>query len=194
MKSALLVIDVQKIYYEENSIYFVENSQTVVDRINELIKYFEKKNKMIVYIRHEHTEDKINTGRMFDFAGDEEDIEFKKGSVDVEFIDSLYISKKAFHIEKNRYNAFINTNLDELLKENCIDKVVICGFMTNFCCESTARHAHDIDYYVDFVVDAMGTPGTEMLNPEETANATIATIESGFGIIVKTEDVIKDGN
>ena len=72
--------------------------------------------------------------------------------------------------------------------EKEIEKVVVCGFMTNFCCESTARHAHDIDYFVDFVIDAMGTPGTEELSPTETTKATIATISSGFAIITNAKE------
>lgn len=189
MKRALLVIDVQKIYSLEDSDYYVENSQTIVDRINHLIQVFEKNGEMIIYINHQHSPDGNDAGRMFDFTGEVGDVEFQRGSLETEYIDSLNIVKKAIQISKNRYDAFIGTNLNELLKQQDIEKVVICGFMTNFCCESTARHAHDIDYYVDFVIDAMGTPGTELLSPEETTQATVATIESGFAVVVNSNDI-----
>lgn len=190
MKRALLVIDVQKIYSLESSPYYVENSDIVVNNINRLIKAFRDQDDMVVYIRHEHIPDGTDSGRMFDFTGENEGVEFQRDSVEVEFIDELCIGKDAIIITKTRYDAFLYTGLDELLKKNNIEKVVICGFMTNFCCESTARHAHDIDYYVDFVADAMGTPGTEQLSPEETAKATIATIESGFAVVVNTDDLV----
>ncbi len=189
MKRALLVIDVQKIYALEESSYFVENSQTIVENINRLIGRFHKQDEMIVYIKHEHNPDGSDSGRMFDFAGEVEDVEFQQNSLEVEFIDGLSIIENAPVIIKRRYDAFLGTELNNILKENDIEKVVICGFMTNFCCESTARHAHDIDYFVDFVIDAMGTPGTELLTPEETTKATVATIESGFAVVVNTDDV-----
>lgn len=189
MKRALLVIDVQKIYALEESSYFVENSQTIVKNINHLIDSFYKQDEMIVYIKHEHNPDGSDSGRMFDFAGEVEDVEFKQNTLEAEFIDGLSIIKNAPVIIKRRYDAFLGTELNNILNENDIEKVVICGFMTNFCCESTARHAHDIDYFVDFVIDAMGTPGTELFTPEETTKATVATMESGFAVVVTTDDV-----
>ncbi|MCR5636228.1 MAG: cysteine hydrolase [Clostridiales bacterium] len=189
MKRALLIIDVQKIYALEESSYFVEDSQSIVKNINRLIDNFYNQNEMIVYIKHEHTPDGSDSGRMFDFAGEAEPIEFKQGSIETEFIDGLSIIKNAPVIVKKRYDAFLNTDLDKMLKEKGIEKVVICGFMTNFCCESTARHAHDIDYFVDFVIDAMGTPGTELLSSEEATKATIANITSGFAVVSNTADI-----
>ena len=41
--------------------------------------------------------------------------------------------------------------------------------MTNFCCESTARYAHDVDFHVDFISDATGTPGTDNLSEARAA-------------------------
>lgn len=189
MKRALIVIDVQKIYALENSDYYVEDFSPIVKRINHLVDLFQKQGEMIVYIRHEHLPDGTDAGRMFDFAGECADVEFQRGSLEAEFIDDLHIVETAPILKKTRYDAFLNTGLDDLLKQNDIEKVVICGFMTNFCCESTARHAHDINYYVDFVIDAMGTPGTDQLTPEETTKATVATIEGGFAVVVNTNDV-----
>ena len=189
MKRALLVMDVQKIYALEDSAYYVEELPEIVCKINYLIEKFQKQSEMIIYIKHEHAPDGTDSGRMFDFAGETDEIEFKRNSVEAEFVDNLCVVKDALIITKTRYDAFLYTKLDELLKQNGIEKVVICGFMTNFCCESTARHAHDIDYYVDFAIDAMGTPGTDLLTPEETTKATVATIEAGFAVIVNTNDI-----
>ena len=50
--------------------------------------------------------------------------------------------------------GFNNTNLDELLKQNNIKNVVIGGFLTNFCVESTARTAYDKGYGVTIMKDA----------------------------------------
>jgi len=52
--------------------------------------------------------------------------------------------------------------------------------MTNFCCESTARDAHDRDYYVDFIIDATGTPGLEKLNQEQIKLVSAQTLSAGY--------------
>ena len=188
MKKALIVIDAQKIYSLEESGYYIENISNIVEKINHVIKAFEKKNDTIIYVKHEHKIDGSDSGRMFDFYGEKGEIEFKENSKEIEFISDLYIAPNSICLNKTRYDAFIGTDLESVLKEKNIEKVVICGFMTNFCCESTARHAHDVDFFVDFVADAMGTPGTEELLPEEISKATIATLESGFAIITNAKE------
>ena len=190
MKNALLVIDVQKIYTLEESSYFVTDESNVIQNINSLIAAFEKQKDLVLYIKHEHEPDGSDSGRMFDFAGEMEGVEFQKGSVEAEFDDKLLVLPNAHVIVKRRYNAFVGTPLLSILKENHIDKLTVCGFMTNYCCESTARYAHDIDFYVDFILDATGTPGTEELDPIETIKATAATLSGGFAVIKNTSDVV----
>ena len=85
-------------------------------------------------------------------------------------------------------HSYYTSLIDRAIQKYGIEKIVICGFMTNFCCDSTARHAHSIDYFVDFVVDAMGTPGSGNLSPEETTAATVATIGDGFAVIKATNE------
>lgn len=191
MKTALLVIDAQKIYSCEDSEYYVENYLNIVKNINSIINIFEQREDKIIYVKHIHKIDGSDSGRMFDFNGENGEIEFKKGTKFVEFIDELYVPNAPEIIVKNRYDAFIGTALKKILDNNQIERLVITGFMTNFCCESTARSAHDLDYFVDFISDATGTPGSECLSPEDTQKASIATLESGFANILSTSEYIK---
>ena len=57
--------------------------------------------------------------------------------------------------------GFNNTNLDELLKESNIKNVVIGGFLTNFCVESTSRTAYDRGYGVTVIKDATAANSEE---------------------------------
>jgi ureidoacrylate peracid hydrolase len=57
--------------------------------------------------------------------------------------------------------GFNKTNLDELLKEGNIKNVVIGGFLTNFCVESTARTAYDKGYGVTIMKDATAANSEE---------------------------------
>jgi nicotinamidase-related amidase len=57
-----------------------------------------------------------------------------------------------FH--KSRHSALVGTGLDVWLIQNGIGKLVISGIRTEQCCETTARHASDLGYPVDYVTDA----------------------------------------
>ncbi|HER23690.1 MAG TPA: cysteine hydrolase [Candidatus Atribacteria bacterium] len=188
---ALLVIDVQKIYSLNHSRLKVNHVESVVENINKIIRYFENKNLPIIYIRHLHNPDGSDAGRMYDFSGKTRKIGFKKGSLEAEYIDDLIIIKGATEIIKNRYNSFFNTDLADLLNKLKINRVVIVGFMTNFCCESTARDAHDRDYYVDFIIDATGTPDLGIFNQEQIKLASAQTLSAGYVHILKTEEFLK---
>jgi nicotinamidase-related amidase len=189
--SALLVIDAQKVYSLTNSRLKVANIENTIKNINKIIKYFENKNLPIIYIRHLHNPDGSDAGRMYDFTGKIKKIGFIKGSPEVEYIDNLIKVKDSPEIIKNRYNAFFNTNLTNILNKLNINHVVIVGFMTNFCCESTARDAHDRDYYVDFIIDATGTPGLEKLNQDQIKLASAQTLSAGYANVLKTEEFLK---
>ncbi len=60
-------------------------------------------------------------------------------------------------ISKFRYDAFLGTNLEFLLRSRGIKTVVITGTATNVCVESTARAAHMRDFNLVMVADACGS-------------------------------------
>ncbi len=188
---ALLVIDAQKVYSLNHSRLKINNVGSIIENINKIIRYFENKNLPIIYIRHLHDPDGSDAGRMYDFSGKTSKIGFRKGSQEAEYIDDLIIIKGAPEIIKNRYNSFFNTALADLLNKLKINQVVIVGFMTNFCCESTARDAHDQDYYVDFIIDATGTPSLGILNQEQIKLASAQTLSAGYANVLKTEEFLK---
>ena len=57
--------------------------------------------------------------------------------------------------------------MDELLKKGNIKNVVIGGFLTNFCVESTARTAYDRGYGVTIIKDATAATSEEEQNHSE---------------------------
>lgn len=54
---------------------------------------------------------------------------------------------------KRGFNAFINTNLDEVLKKREITHLVIAGAVTSICIDSTGRSAHEKGYRVSVLSD-----------------------------------------
>ena len=174
MARTLLVVDVQRIYTDKKFDLFCKAADKTVDRINELINAFKRAGDLVVYIRHIHRTDGSDLGRMFDFSGEPEDnFNFKEGSDEVTYDPRLVRIQSAPEIIKGRCPrpAFAGTSLHDLLRQHNIDTVVVCGFMTNFCCDSTAREAHDRDYFVDLIIDATGTPGTDHMGQADIRKA-----------------------
>ncbi|BAY89162.1 MULTISPECIES: cysteine hydrolase family protein [unclassified Tolypothrix] len=54
---------------------------------------------------------------------------------------------------KRGFNAFINTNLEEILQEKEITHVVLAGAVTSICIDSTGRSAHEKGYQVIVLSD-----------------------------------------
>jgi len=181
---ALLVIDAQRIYTSPDSEMYCKQAAATIAKINAVIADSNKRGDFAVVVRHEHRSDGSDLGRMFDYLGEEEsDFNFKQGSDEVLLDADLRVPSKATQLTKTRYSAFVGTSLDSVLRSNAITSLTICGFMTNFCCEATARHGHDLDYFVDFIADATGTPGTEKQTQKQLRERTSDTLAAGYARI-----------
>ncbi len=55
---------------------------------------------------------------------------------------------------KRSHSALIGSGLDVWLVRNRIRRLLVSGIRTEQCCETTARHASDSGYSVDYVMDA----------------------------------------
>jgi nicotinamidase-related amidase len=65
-------------------------------------------------------------------------------------------------------NGFANTDLDPLLKQHGISKLIFVGFIANSCVESTARMGMELGYHVTLIKDATGA-----FNPEGMVAARV---------------------
>lgn len=54
---------------------------------------------------------------------------------------------------KRGLNAFSNTHLEALLRENGIEHLVLAGTVTSICIDSTGRHAADLGFKVTILSD-----------------------------------------
>lgn len=87
---------------------------------------------------------------------------------------------------KTRYSAFIPypSPLEALLKEKCIDTLLITGVATSTCCESTARDASMWGYRTIMVSDG-NADSSDMLH-----NHSLGKFLVTFGDVQSTEEVI----
>jgi ureidoacrylate peracid hydrolase len=93
---------------------------------------------------------------------------FRKGTWGAEIIDELKPKAGDKMVEgKATLCGFNNTNLEQILKAAQIKNVVVAGFLTNFCVESTARTAYDKGFGVTVIQNATATNSPEDQNYTE---------------------------
>jgi nicotinamidase-related amidase len=56
---------------------------------------------------------------------------------------------------KRGFNAFINTNLDEILRSKGINHILLAGAVASVCIDSTGRYAHERGYQVTILRDCL---------------------------------------
>ena len=87
-------------------------------------------------------------------------------------------------VTKHRFGAFMDTDLEVILRSNAIRTLVMTGAATNVCVETTAREGFMRDYYILFAHDGTATYTTE------AHEATLKTIDSFFGEVVSLKDLV----
>jgi isochorismate hydrolase len=168
-KAALLVIDMQH--------YFHGLVAPILDNVLSLIYACRIAQVKIVFTRH-GVHDPENDGGMLATWWDDL---IRHGSEAWELDRELKPNSSDLIIDKNRYSAFQGTDLDDWLRKNGVEDLIISGVMTNLCCETTARDAFGLDYRVFFVADATAT-----IN-EELHLATLKNLAYGFSYILDAQ-------
>ncbi len=97
--------------------------------------------------------------------------------------------------EKNVHNAFLGTGLEAYLREREIDRVVIAGFITNWCVSSTARMANNLGFKVVVLHDACATfpfedPFGQMVDAETLHRVGLTELHGAFAMVLGTEDLL----
>ncbi|WP_298335038.1 cysteine hydrolase family protein [Ferrimicrobium sp.] len=104
------------------------------------------------------------------------------------------------HVEKTLPSAFVGTDLAMWLETHAIDTIVIVGYMTQNCDESTARDALHHGLTVEFLSDATGTLAMAnqqgSLGAEELHRAVLLVLQSRFAAVSTTRewvDAVRNG-
>ena len=87
---------------------------------------------------------------------------FVKGTWGAAIVDELASAETDIVIEGKRgLDTFASTNLDFILRSKGIDTVIIGGFLTNCCVESTMRSAYENGYRVITLTDCVAATSQE---------------------------------
>jgi nicotinamidase-related amidase len=141
--SALIVIDVQNEYVTGGLPIVHPPVEEGLARIAEAIDAANAAGVPVVAVRH--TEPDPSGGI------------FVEGTPEWQLHEAVASRAHDVVIDKRLPGSFTGTPLDEWLTERGVEHVVIAGWMTHMCVDSTTRQAMHRGYDVTVLVDATGT-------------------------------------
>ncbi|HYE80954.1 MAG TPA: cysteine hydrolase family protein [Clostridia bacterium] len=179
MKRALLVIDVQNEYFTgKRPVTYPPGS---LNNITRAIEAAHGKDVPVITIQHS--------------APQKDAVTFRKGTEEWKLHSEIEEAGYDYLIEKNLPGSFTGTDLEAWLRERDIDTLVITGYMTQMCCDTTARQAVHLGFSVEFLSDATGTLQISnyagSVTAEELHRAILVTQAMRFSKVLTTEEWIK---
>lgn len=171
-QKALLVIDMQIDYIDENGKFPIEKNQIngLIKTVNNIIDDFHGNNYQIIYIRRLFRKNDLkNVFRNFaaieGTAGAEIDPGINIVSIDI--------------FDKYAPSAFSNKRFENFLIRNQINELYVCGVMADECVYETALSAFNSGYIVNYYANAVGASSAKNIENaiEKLKNRGINIIE-----------------
>jgi nicotinamidase-related amidase len=183
MNTALIVIDAQESFRHRP--YFTERDMPAyLAAQNALIAAAQKNSVPIARIFHVDGEDVASNA-------------FAQASGYIKPIAGLAAFEAATTFQKSRHSALVGTGLEVWLRERNINQLIISGIRTEQCCETTTRHASDIGFTVDYVLDATLTfdmqhvDGSPLLASDIKAR-TAAVLAGRFARVLTVQECVEN--
>ena len=176
-ESTLIIVDAQNTYRE--GVMALDGVEAALERCAELLERARSAGAPVVHIQHDSG------------AGTPFDIRTPIGAIAA----PVAPREGEAVIVKNFPNAFVGTDLDARLKALGRDRLVVAGFMTHMCINSTTRGAFNLGYQVTVPGDATATRALPTADGGTLAAsalqaASLAALGDLFAVVVaKAADV-----
>jgi len=168
--STLIMIDCQNTYVR--GVMALDGVAVALDEAAELLERARSAGIPIIHFKHDAGE------------GSPYDVRAEIGQI----VDQVAPRGDETVIVKQFPNAFVQTDLDDRLKAASARNLVLAGFMTHMCVNSTARGAFNLGYAPTVVASATATralPSTpDTVSSAALQAASLAAIGDLFGIVI----------
>ena len=178
--TALLLVDVQKGVNEVK--YYggpsgKRNNHSAEENMRGLLAEWRRLGKCVAFTRHNSRE--INSPLKLDLETGNQ-------------IEGLEINGSDIVVEKDVNSGFIGTSLELELRRRGINRLVVMGFYTNYCIETTVRMAGNLGFDTYLVHDACAAVNTlghdgEYYAPDLVHNMSIASLHGEFCTAISKE-------
>ena len=160
MTQALLIVDIQHGLFAEQPAHDIAG---VIDRINALADRARSAGHPVIFVQHEAPD------------------ELEHGSEAWQLDGRLRVAPDDLRVGKTTSAPYGSSNLQQLLDDRGVRQVVVTGYATEFCIDSTVRWSASLGYDVLLVTDAHTTHDKPHLSGAAIVghhNATLPRMDS----------------
>jgi nicotinamidase-related amidase len=189
--TALLAIDLQREFFTPEAGTCVEEMRAILPRIAGIQATLRQLGCRVIHTRESYRTDMSDVHAYrasLDYVGKPGPLGrfCILGEPGHEFVDEVQPLAAETVIDKASFGAFYNTALDDLLRADGIDHLILCGVTTQCCVHSTLREAVDRGYWCLTLADACAAsePGLH-----EAALQLIAGEGHLFGWVADTRNL-----
>jgi nicotinamidase-related amidase len=177
--SALIMVDCQNTY--RVGVMQLTGVEKAIIEAKALLERARALNIPIIHIQHDG-----GVGSPYDLTTDIGQISNEVAPKDGEYV-----------ITKNFPNAFVQTELDERLKALNIENIVLAGFMTHMCVNSTAHGGFNLGYKPTVVASTTATrplqaAGGKVISAEQVQDGAIASTRDLYAAVVDRVSDLSD--
>ncbi len=156
------------------------NNPQAEDNMRQLLQEFRSADLAVAFTRHDSRE-----------AGSPLKLALETGKQ----INGLEIAPQDIVVVKDVNSGFVGTSLEIQLRRAGIQRLVVVGFFTNFCVETTVRMAGNMGFDVYLVEDACATTnrvGPDGIDhePELVHQLSVASMNGEFCTAISTADAM----
>lgn len=127
-------------------------------RVEELVAAARTAGVPVIFFQEVHRRTRVDIGRETDGA---EDWHCGEDDPGTDLWPTLRPLPDEVHIVKRRYSGFIGTDFEIVLRGYGVDTLILVGGLTDVCVHYTFADAHQRDYYVRVVTDAVAGSSRE---------------------------------
>lgn len=177
--SALVIVDAQNTY--RSGVMQLSGVEPALDECARLLARARALHVPVVHIQHD-----AGPGTPYDVSAEVGAIADKVAPAGAEPV-----------VVKNYPNAFVGTDLDARLKATGVKNLVVVGFMTHMCINSTARGAFNLGYSVTVPASATATralagPDGGLVSAAALQTAALTALGDLFAVVVPETAAIPD--
>jgi ureidoacrylate peracid hydrolase len=178
-KTAVIVVDLVNDFMKEGGKMVLTGGEKVIAPIQRIIKKAKEKGSLVVYIKDFHRADKTDAEFVI------RDPHCVEGTWGAELIDELTPMPEDYIIQKRRFSAFFQTDLDLILRENKIETLIMTGVVTNICVRSTIHDAFFRGYACVVPEECV------MATSDREQESSLWDIDTHFGWVMTTDEAIR---
>jgi nicotinamidase-related amidase len=180
--TALLIIDMERDFVDPGAVQETPGGRDLVPKINHLSSWARNHAIPVIFTHEMHRSDKSDYGIELEY----DPVHCLEGTSGWELTDHLEVQPHDYHIyNKRRYDCFMGTDLDLLLRSKRVENLICCGVTAHVCVMSTVYTARNLDYRVIVPQDAIAG-----VTPDHYA-AALLCMSDVFAYISSTEQIIE---